>query len=79
MMQSSDFNWYLDNLPSLYRSYGTHFVAIKDKSILGVYNTYAEAVNETKKTEDLGTFIVQQCGNDPSVYTNYISSFNFTE
>lgn len=76
-MQTSDFKWFIENLSNLFNSYGTKFLAIKDKRILGAYNSYAEGVKETIKTEELGTFIVQQCGVDESAYTNYISSFDF--
>lgn len=76
-MQSSDFKWFIENLPSLFEKYGDCFLAIKDKTILGKYSSYSEAVSATKEHEPLGTFIVQQCGNNESVYTNYISSYNF--
>ena len=77
-MQSSDFEWFILNMPALYAKYGDCFLAIKDKTILGHYPTYASAVANTKKHEELGTYIVQQCGPDETAYTNYISSFNFS-
>lgn len=76
-MQNSDFLWYIDNLKSLFDKYGKSFVAIKDKKVLGVYDSYADGVTETLKSEPVGTFIVQQCGSDESAYTSYIASMNF--
>ena len=76
-MQSTDFKWFVDNMPALFAKYGPCFVAIKDKTVLGKYSSYNAAVEETARTEPLGTFIVQQCGADESAYTNYISSFDF--
>ena len=74
---NDDFTWFVENIQELFSKYGEKYLAIKNKQIIGVYNTYAEGVNETKKIEALGTFIIQKCGADESAYTNYISSMNF--
>ena len=76
-MLTSDFQWFLANYKELYSKYGESYIAIKDKKVLGKYNSYAEGVRETQKTEQLGTFIDQNCGKDESAYTNYISSTCF--
>lgn len=76
-MQSSDYEWFLEHFSELFNKFGNRYVAIKNKTVLGAYSTYAEGVNTTLKTEQIGTFIVQLCGNDESAYTNYISSMNF--
>ncbi|MBR4549245.1 MAG: hypothetical protein IKO83_04920 [Oscillospiraceae bacterium] len=76
-MQERDFAWFVKNMPSLYKKYGDCFLAIKSETVLGSYQSYASAVNETRKSEPLGTFIVQQCGSDETAYTCYISSINF--
>lgn len=77
-MQSHDYTWFINHLPSLYEKYGDVYLAIKDEAVIGIFKSYADGVNETKKSEPLGTFIVQRCGRDESAYTNYISSFSFT-
>lgn len=69
----SDFNWFLNNYNDLYKQYGHKFLAIKDKKIIGVYDSVRQAVDEIK--EPLGTFIVQECNGDSSAYTNSIASF----
>lgn len=76
-MQSEDYRWFLDNFEKLYQAYGSVFLAIKNKTVLGVYTTYADGVLTTMETEPVGTFIVQKCGEDESAYTNYIASMNF--
>ena len=76
-MQDMDFEWFKENMPSLYEMYGHCFLAIKDKRVIGAYGKYADAVRETAKTEPMGSFIVQECGEDENVYTNFISSANF--
>ena len=37
------------------------FVVIKNQKVLGVYDSDLEAVEETSKTEEMGTFLVQKC------------------
>lgn len=78
-MQESDYKWFLENYNELFKRFGEVYVAIKNKTILGTYNSYAEGVLSTMKQEPLGTFIVQKCGKDESAYTNYISSMVFCD
>ena len=73
-MQEKDFLWFIDNYLCLYEKYGTCYIVIKNKKILGTYQSYASAVNETLKSEDIGTFIVQYCNGEESGYTNYIAT-----
>lgn len=73
-MQNSDYKWFIDNFSSLFKEYGTAYLAIKNKSVIGVYKTYADGVRGSLTTEEPGTFIVQKCGSDESAYTNYIAS-----
>lgn len=71
-----DFEWYLAEFNNLYDTYGDSYVAIKNKKVIGVYNSFAEGVRETEKTEGLGAFIIQKCGRDESAYTTYVLSPN---
>jgi len=59
--QDLDFQYFLENMDALYREYGQKFVAVKNQSILGVYADFNEAFESTLKTEELGTFIIQEC------------------
>ena len=68
-MQDADFEWYKTHISELYSEFGVKYVVIKNKTVLGVYDTYADGVLATKKVEPLGTFIVQKLGPDKSVYT----------
>jgi len=71
--QNADYEWFLTHYAELYQKYGEAYIAIKNQMVLGAYETYAEGVRGTLKTEKIGTFIVQLCGEDESAYTNYIS------
>lgn len=59
--QDQDFNYFLDNMESLYNVHGHKFVAVKNMDILGVYDNFDEALENTLKTEELGTFLIQEC------------------
>ncbi len=76
-MQEADYQWFLENYSELFNKYGDVYLAIKEKTVLGIYKSYAEGVLATMKKEPLGSFIVQRCGNDESAFTNYISSMSF--
>ena len=73
-MQNSDFEWFVQNILKLYKLYGNKYIAIKNKTVLGTYGSYSEGVKQTALKEELGTFIIQKCGNDETAYTNYIFS-----
>ena len=59
--QDKDFDYFLANMKNLYSEHGHKFVSVKNQSILGVYNTFNDALENTLKTEKLGTFLVQEC------------------
>ena len=65
---SEDFAWFKERYTDFQKKYGESFIAIKNKKILGVYDSYCNGVRETVKTEELGTFIVQECSPDYNVY-----------
>jgi hypothetical protein len=59
--QDRDFDYFIQNIESFYRRYGHKFLAVKNKTILGVYDSFDTAIYETLKSEPLGTFIIQEC------------------
>lgn len=73
-MQYEDFEWFKNVLPELYQKFGDKYVAIKDKNVIGVHETFADCIRQTMKTEKLGSFIVQKLGSDDNVYTEYVYS-----
>jgi len=76
-MQENDFQWFLEHYDQIYNEHGECYVAIKDKTILGVYHSHLDALRQTAKTEKLGSFIVQHCNGNESGYTVRIASMNF--
>jgi len=60
-MQDQDFEYFLRNMERLYQAHGHKYVAIKNQNILGVYGSFNDALENTIKTEELGTFLIQEC------------------
>lgn len=70
-----DFEYFKECYNELFKKHGHKFIAIKNKEIIGIYETEIEAIEEVTKTYPLGSFIVQECNGNESGYTNYISSW----
>ncbi|GHU85091.1 hypothetical protein AGMMS49941_04300 [Deferribacterales bacterium] len=64
-MKNLNYEFFKNNMTSLYAQYGKSFVAIKGQKIIGVYDTFDNAINKTIKTEKLGTFLIQECFETP--------------
>jgi fibrillarin-like rRNA methylase len=70
-MQDQDFGYFIQNMESFYKQYGHKFLAIKNKNILGAYDSFNTALDETLKTEPVGTFIIQECFNNKEESVNH--------
>jgi hypothetical protein len=64
-VQYEDYEFFLQNTAHFYQEYGSKFLAIKNKDVIGVYGTFDEALKNTLKTESPGTFLVQECLKSP--------------
>ncbi len=73
-----DYQWFQENYSDLQEKYGDCFLAIKGKRVIGTYETYGDAVRSTEEVETLGTFIIQECHKQGSVYQACIASMNFS-
>jgi len=60
-MQEHDYEFFLQNIERFYKKYGHKFLTIKNNQVLNAYTTFDEALSDTLKTEELGTFIIQEC------------------
>ena len=56
-----EFQYYLDNQVDLVSQFDGKVLVIKNQQVIGNFDTEIEAIDETKKTETLGTFLVQRC------------------
>jgi hypothetical protein len=63
------FQWYLDNQAELVKQYNGKYLAIKDNSIVGVYEDKLKALEESSEKYGLGNFIIQLCTPGAESYT----------
>jgi hypothetical protein len=69
-----EFQYYLKNQAELVRKYDGKFVVIKNREVIGVYTDEMEAIMETQKTEELGTFLVQRVAPGSAAHTQVFHS-----
>lgn len=69
-----EFQFYLDHQDDMVAKYDTKFVVIKDDVVLGAYDDELTAVNETQKSHEIGTFLVQKVSKGTSAYTQTFHS-----
>jgi len=70
-MQDRDFDFFIQNMPDFYTTYGHKFLAIKNLSVIGTYSSFDEALDKTLKTEELGSFLIQECFNNVDEMVNH--------
>ena len=56
----TEFNYYLEHQDELVRLYNGRFIVLKGHEVLGVYDERMEALNETAKEHEPGTFMVHR-------------------
>ena len=69
-----EFKYYVDHQNELAEKYNGKIIVIKDRQIIGVYDSEIRAVEETKKKHALGTFLVQKCELGSESYTQTFHS-----
>ena len=55
-----EFNYYLENRDKLIKEYGNSYIVIKADRVMGAYETQDEALEETLKDHELGTFLMRR-------------------
>ena len=70
--RKNDFDFFIKNYKELYKKYGHKFLAIKNKEILGSYESVTEALEDLKEKHEIGTYIIQECTGDESAYRTTI-------
>lgn len=69
-----DFEYYLAHQKELVARYNGKAIVIMNRSVIGVYDTEAEAVSRTKEKHPLGTFLVQLVAPGSDAYTQTFHS-----
>jgi len=64
-----EFDYFLAHQDELVAEYGGKVIVIKDQRVIGTFESFFTAVEETSSEHELGTFLVQECQPGPSCYT----------
>jgi hypothetical protein len=51
-MRDHDFEYFIQNIEAFYRQYGHKFLVIKNRNILGVYDSFDAALDETLRVHN---------------------------
>jgi hypothetical protein len=70
-MQEQDYEYFLENTARFYKEYGQRFLTIKNQNVIGVYDSFNDALDNTLKKEPLGTFLIQECLENRGKAANY--------
>ena len=73
-MLKQEFEYYLANQEEFVKQYKGKFLVIKDKKIVGVYNSEIEAYTDSVQKYELGTFLIQECQPGSENYTQTFRS-----
>jgi len=66
-----EFDYYIENQDQFVEKYNGKVIVLKDNQVIGVYGSEAEAVKETSKKHEIGTFLVQRCAPGEDNYTQF--------
>lgn len=68
-MLDAEYKYYLEHQQELLELYRGRFVVIVGDDVVGNYGTQAEAYLNSIKDYELGTFLIQECTDGTSGYT----------
>ena len=73
-----NYQFFSDNFKELYQKYPKKQLVIKDCKVIGVYDDFDTAYTKTLETEQLGSFIIQECReNDNSQFSYHHNNVSF--
>ena len=68
-MLEKEFEYYLSHQKELVNQYNGKFLVIIGEEVVGVYNSYEEAITESQKKYEIGKFLIQECLPGEGSYT----------
>lgn len=69
-----EFEYYLGHQDELVEKYNGKFIVLKNFKVIGEYDKVGDAVRETAKEHEMGTFLVQKCTPGNQDYTQTFHS-----
>lgn len=74
-MIDSNYEYFKKNIDALCEMYYGKYISVKNEAVLGSYESFDQAYNETIKSEELGSFLIMQCvGKDDASINNFYSN-----
>jgi NAD dependent epimerase/dehydratase family enzyme len=73
-MLNNEFQYYLDHQQELVKKYKGKYLVIIGEEVVGVYNSDKEALFESQKKYELGSFLIQLCEPGDKSYTQVFHS-----
>ncbi len=64
-----EFDYYIENQDDLVKRYNGKVIVIKGQQVIGAYDSIPDAIKETMKNHELGTFLTQRCEPGTDAYT----------
>jgi hypothetical protein len=69
-----EFQYYIEHQDELVEKYRGKVIVIKNREVIGEYDSDLEAINATIAHHELGTFLVQKCEPGSDSYTQTFHS-----
>lgn len=73
-MLEEEFKYFLNHKSELFNKYPGKYVVIIGDTVVGSYESEIEAYNESLKSHELGTFLIQLCTSGTESYTHTFHS-----
>ena len=73
-MLDKEFKYYLDHQDELLPRYNNRFVVVVGEEVVGDYDDYEQALFESVKKHEAGTFLIQECTEGEEAYTETFHS-----
>ena len=75
-MCDKNYEFFVSHFDELYSKYPEKYIVIKDQAVLNAYDSFDEAYSTTIISEELGTFIIQECTKNTDKSINHFFSNN---
>jgi len=73
-MLEKEFKYYLDHQDELVNLYNGKVIVIIGEQVVDVHDSYEEAIIESQKKNEIGTFLIQECAPGEENYTQRFHS-----
>lgn len=73
-MLEKEFDYFVQHQDELVKEHLGKFIVIMGKKVIGAYDSELEAYSKTRKSHEVGTFLIQECQSGEDVYTHTFNS-----